>query len=46
VDSPQLQALIRELVSHHVAVTSTLPVFDASSLEHPPSPQVLTVGVR
>ena len=26
----QVQALIQELISHHVAVTSTLPVFDAS----------------
>lgn len=30
VASPQVQQLIRELVSHHVAVTSTLPVFEAS----------------
>jgi len=28
--SPQVQELIRNLVSHHVAVTSTLPVFEAS----------------
>jgi len=29
IDSPQVKALIENLVSHHVAVTSTLPVFDA-----------------
>ncbi|WP_109488858.1 amidohydrolase family protein [Occallatibacter savannae] len=30
IDSPQIKALIDNLVSHHVAVTSTLPVFEAS----------------
>lgn len=30
IKGPQVQALIHELISHHVAVTSTLPVFDAS----------------
>ncbi len=30
VNSLQVQQLIRDLVSHHVAVTSTLPVFEAS----------------
>jgi len=30
IDSPQVKALIENLVSHHVAVTSTLPVFEAS----------------
>jgi hypothetical protein len=30
IDSPQVKALIDNLVSHHVAVTSTLPVFEAS----------------
>jgi imidazolonepropionase-like amidohydrolase len=30
VNGPQVQQLIRDLVSHHVAVTSTLPVFEAS----------------
>lgn len=30
IDSPQVKALIDKLVSHHVAVTSTLPVFEAS----------------
>ena len=41
VASPQVQALIRDLVSHHVAVTSTLPVFDASTIDEPPDPRVL-----
>jgi len=30
VKGPQVQGLIHELVEHHVAVTSTLPVFEAS----------------
>jgi hypothetical protein len=30
ISSPEVQDLIRELVSHKVAVTSTLPVFEAS----------------
>jgi hypothetical protein len=29
ISGPQVQALIRDLISHHVAVTSTLPVFEA-----------------
>ena len=29
INGPQVQQLIRDLVSHHVAVTSTLPVFEA-----------------
>lgn len=29
INGPQVQALIQDLVSHHVAVTSTLPVFEA-----------------
>ncbi len=29
IDGPQVQELIHDLVSHHVAVTSTLPVFEA-----------------
>jgi imidazolonepropionase-like amidohydrolase len=41
VDGPEVQGLIRELVAHNVAVTSTLPVFDASTLDEPPSPRVL-----
>ncbi len=39
VNSPQVQALIRDLVSHHVAVTSTLPVFDAYVAGRPPMQQ-------
>jgi hypothetical protein len=30
VSGAQVQALIQELIAHHVAVTSTLPVFEAS----------------
>jgi hypothetical protein len=30
INSPQVQGLIRELISHHIAVTSTLPVFECS----------------
>jgi len=30
IDSAEVKALIESLVSHHVAVTSTLPVFEAS----------------
>ncbi|MBS1805620.1 MAG: amidohydrolase family protein [Acidobacteria bacterium] len=30
IDSPQVKGLIDKLISHHVAVTSTLPVFEAS----------------
>lgn len=36
IDSPQVKALIDNLVSHHVAVTSTLPVFEAMIPLHPP----------
>jgi len=28
ISSPEVQAMIRDLVSHHVAITSTLPVFE------------------
>ena len=31
IDSPEVKALINNLISHHVAVTSTLPVFEASA---------------
>ena len=41
VAGPQVQALIRSLVEHNVAVTSTLPVFEASTLRTPPDPRVL-----
>ena len=30
ISGPQVQALIQNLISHHVAVTSTLPVFESS----------------
>ena len=30
ISGPQVQALIKNLISHHVAVTSTLPVFEVS----------------
>ena len=30
IDSPQVQGLIQDLIKHHVAITSTLPVFEAS----------------
>lgn len=36
IDSPQVKALIDNLVSHHIAVTSTLPVFEASIPLRPP----------
>jgi hypothetical protein len=36
LDSPQVKALIENLVSHHVAVTSTLPVFEAMVPLRPP----------
>ena len=35
VNGTQVQEMIRNLVSHHVAVTSTLPVFEASALGRP-----------
>ena len=42
VNGPQVQSLIKDLVDHHVAVTSTLPVFVASSMnERPPSPRAM-----
>jgi imidazolonepropionase-like amidohydrolase len=36
VDSPQVQEMIRDLVSHHVAVTSTLAVFETFGPNRPP----------
>jgi imidazolonepropionase-like amidohydrolase len=36
IDSPPVQAMIRDLVSHHVAVTSTLAVFEISVPNRPP----------
>src|SRR4029077_6072832 len=35
VNGAQVQELIRNLLSHHVAVTSTLPVFEASAPGRP-----------
>ena len=35
-DSPEAAALIRLLVDHHVAITSTLPVFEQDLPEHAP----------
>jgi Amidohydrolase family len=36
VNGTQVQEMIRNLVSHHVAVTSTLPVFEAGAPGRPP----------
>ncbi|HMD99531.1 MAG TPA: amidohydrolase family protein [Terriglobia bacterium] len=36
VESAPVQGMIRDLVSHHVAVTSTLPVFEISVPDRPP----------
>jgi hypothetical protein len=36
INGAQVQEMIRNLVSHHVAVTSTLPVFEASVPGRPP----------
>ncbi|MBS1839772.1 MAG: amidohydrolase family protein [Acidobacteria bacterium] len=38
-DSLQIQELFRVLIEHHVAVTSTLPVGEAYSSDHPPLQQ-------
>jgi hypothetical protein len=35
IDSAPVQGLIRDLVKHHVAITSTLPVFEASITTRP-----------
>ena len=35
-DSPEAKALIQELVAHHVAITSTLPVFEHMVPNRPP----------
>jgi len=39
INGPQVQELIRDLVSHHVSVTSTLPVFEMSVAGRPPLQQ-------
>ena len=36
VEGPEIQQTIRELVAHHVAVTSTLPVFETFVPNRPP----------
>jgi imidazolonepropionase-like amidohydrolase len=36
VDGPQVQAMIRTLVEHHVAVTSTLAIFESFAPNRPP----------
>jgi imidazolonepropionase-like amidohydrolase len=36
IDSPQVQAMIRTLVEHHVAVTSTLAIFETFTPNRPP----------
>jgi imidazolonepropionase-like amidohydrolase len=41
IQGAQAQGLIKSLIEHHVAVTSTLPVFAASLLDQPPNPRVL-----
>jgi imidazolonepropionase-like amidohydrolase len=35
IDSPQVQALIADLIKHKVAITSTLPVFESFSATRP-----------
>jgi hypothetical protein len=39
ISSPEVQGLIHDLISHNVAVTSTLPVFEASVPGRPPLQQ-------
>ncbi len=42
INDPRIQALIKNLVAHHVAVTSTLPVFEPDACGRPPlEPRVL-----
>ena len=41
INGAEVQSLIRNLLAHHVAVTSTLPVFAASTLNTPPNPRAL-----
>ena len=38
-DGPEAEALIQLLISHHVALTSTLPVFESDGDGHPPLQQ-------
>jgi imidazolonepropionase-like amidohydrolase len=39
IDGPEIQLTIKTLISHHVAVTSTLPVFEQSVAARPDEPQ-------
>jgi imidazolonepropionase-like amidohydrolase len=39
IESAPVQAMIRDLVAHHVAITSTLPVFEALVAGRPPLQQ-------
>lgn len=39
VNGPEIQATIKDLVAHHVAVTSTLPVFEQFVSTRPDEPQ-------
>jgi len=38
IEGPEVQETIRQLVAHHVAVTSTLPVFETFVPNRPPMP--------
>jgi hypothetical protein len=44
INSAQVQELIHDLVSHHVAVTSTLPVFEAARVPGRPKLQQRTLS--
>jgi imidazolonepropionase-like amidohydrolase len=41
INGTEVQGLIQNLITHHVAVTSTLPVFIASTVNTPPNPRAL-----
>jgi len=41
ISGTEVQGLIQNLIAHHVAVTSTLPVFVASTINTPPNPRAL-----
>jgi len=41
INGPEVQGLIHSLIAHHIAVTSTLPVFAASTVNVPPNPRAL-----
>ncbi len=43
-DGPEAKALIADLIAHHVAITSTLPVFEGSVPDRPPlNPRAMEV---